>query len=199
MQHVVKADKKELIRQAALSAFAKYGFHNTTANQIAVEAEVAVGTIYNHFADKEDILIHIFETEMAERQAAIQVIVVKALPMRNRIREILDFHLDRARKNKTIMRLFLGEELHLGGKLESATHKLFKEVPEQIAKMLQAAMDCDQLRQMDPLVLAHAVMGACRTVMARACLYKDEEALRLQENAVEELTDFIWNGIRPNP
>jgi len=192
----IKADKKELIRQAALSVFAQHGFYSTTAHQIAEEAGVAVGTLYNHFEDKEDILMHILDTEMNERQTAVLEIVSKNLPMKEQIKQIIAFHMERAVGNKFMMRLFLGEELHLNGKLEKFTYKLFKEIPDRMAIMLQAAMDRGELRQADPMVLAHAIMGANRSVMVRASLYDDAAAKRIRDHAAEELTEFIWQGIK---
>ena len=39
------------------------GFHTATTDKIAAAAGVAVGTIYNYFKNKEDILNHIFQVE----------------------------------------------------------------------------------------------------------------------------------------
>jgi len=51
----VEAIKKHIIT-SALNAFLKYGFHKTTMNQIAQEANIAKGTLYLYFKSK-DILI----------------------------------------------------------------------------------------------------------------------------------------------
>ena len=40
-------NKKEIIREAAIKVMAKKGFYNTKTSEIANEADVAVGTIYN--------------------------------------------------------------------------------------------------------------------------------------------------------
>jgi TetR/AcrR family fatty acid metabolism transcriptional regulator len=59
----VKEQKKEIIRRAAIEVISKLGFHGATTDRIAQEAKVAVGTIYNYFKNKEDILDYIFEVE----------------------------------------------------------------------------------------------------------------------------------------
>ena len=56
-------EKQDLIRQAAIRAFSHKGFYNTRAEEIAREAGIAVGTIYNYFASKEEILLSIFKEE----------------------------------------------------------------------------------------------------------------------------------------
>ena len=44
------------IAVAALSVFSKQGFHKTTVREIAREAGASVGTLYEYFRSKEDIL-----------------------------------------------------------------------------------------------------------------------------------------------
>jgi len=61
---VKSEDKRQRIIKAALKVFAKKGFYNSRVSEIAKEAEVADGTIYLYFKNKDDILISVFETEM---------------------------------------------------------------------------------------------------------------------------------------
>lgn len=192
-----KEDKRELIRQAAVRVFARHGFHDATALQIAQEAGVAVGTLYNYFKCKDDILIHIFQVEVQERWTLMQEIFSSGKPIRQQLRQAMSMHVDRALGNKEIMRLFLCEELHLGGAIEEKVHQLFKEIPRRIAVLLEAAMARGELRQTDPLLAAHAAFGANRAVVALLCLYDDKDAKRLQRSAASELADFIWRALKP--
>lgn len=56
----VKADKRELILKAALELFAEQGFRGTSTAQIAKHAGVATGTLFHHFATKEDLINHLY-------------------------------------------------------------------------------------------------------------------------------------------
>ena len=56
--------KYHRIIQAATKIFAKKGFHQTKVSDIAREAEVADGTIYLYFKNKDHILISLFEEQM---------------------------------------------------------------------------------------------------------------------------------------
>lgn len=53
-------NSRELIIQAAHELFISHGFHGTSMRQIAAQAGLAVGGIYNHFASKEDIFLAVF-------------------------------------------------------------------------------------------------------------------------------------------
>lgn len=57
----IAAIRRAQILDAATSVFAARGFHRTTIRDIAREAGVADGTIYNYFANKPALLLGILE------------------------------------------------------------------------------------------------------------------------------------------
>jgi len=52
--------KRQQIVQAAHTLFVQQGFHATSMRQIASEAEIALGGLYNHFASKEAVFEAVF-------------------------------------------------------------------------------------------------------------------------------------------
>ncbi|MBK5261125.1 MAG: helix-turn-helix transcriptional regulator, partial [Peptostreptococcaceae bacterium] len=64
--------KKELIRVAAVKIIADEGFFSATTDKIAKESGMAVGTIYNYFSNKEDILRYILDVEFQKRYELYQ-------------------------------------------------------------------------------------------------------------------------------
>lgn len=60
-QDITKGEfTRESILQAAHTLFVRQGYHGTSMRQIAEEAGIAVGGIYNHFPGKEDIFKAVF-------------------------------------------------------------------------------------------------------------------------------------------
>ena len=53
------------IKQAALELFAHQGYHSTSISNIAQEAGISKGLMYNYFASKEALLIEIIEDAVA--------------------------------------------------------------------------------------------------------------------------------------
>lgn len=68
-QQLVAARRKQIL-QAAIEVISETGFQRTTIKQIAQRAEVADGTIYNYFKNKDAILMGIIAliTEAEERE-----------------------------------------------------------------------------------------------------------------------------------
>jgi len=54
-------DKKQRILFTMLDLVVKQGVHATPMSQVARESNVAIGTIYHYFKDKEDVLCQIYK------------------------------------------------------------------------------------------------------------------------------------------
>ncbi|MFS2050031.1 helix-turn-helix domain-containing protein, partial [Variovorax sp. CT11-76] len=53
------------VATTAMQLFEAQGYDATTMEQIALRADVAKGTLYNHFATKEAVLAHWIHLELA--------------------------------------------------------------------------------------------------------------------------------------
>lgn len=67
-----RGQKYEQIIDAAVKVIAENGYHHSQVSKIAKEADVADGTIYLYFKNKEDILISLFEEKMGNFVDKIQ-------------------------------------------------------------------------------------------------------------------------------
>ena len=69
-------EARALFRNAVLDAaeivFAERGFHGARIQDIAERARIAVGTVYNHFADKDDVLSALLDERTEGLLACIQ-------------------------------------------------------------------------------------------------------------------------------
>lgn len=55
-------EKRQHIIETAMSLFDEYGFHNTPTSKIAKRAGISVGTLFNYFPTKEDLIESIYQS-----------------------------------------------------------------------------------------------------------------------------------------
>lgn len=60
------AEKKQIIREAAIREFARVPFEKASINQIIQHADISRGSFYTYFADKQDVVSFIFEDSQKE-------------------------------------------------------------------------------------------------------------------------------------
>ncbi|MCU0378182.1 MAG: TetR/AcrR family transcriptional regulator [Bacteroidales bacterium] len=62
----IREERKNLIMNAALDQFANVGFHAATISQIAKQAGISKGLMYNYFRSKEELLAGIINRSLTE-------------------------------------------------------------------------------------------------------------------------------------
>ncbi len=86
-----KEETRKKIISAAIDLFNRQGFDKTTVEQIAWEADVAKGTVFNHFSAKEAIVLEYVQTALRDAGPEIIKKIGKLADTRSRITEM--FHL----------------------------------------------------------------------------------------------------------
>ncbi|HEY5600376.1 MAG TPA: TetR/AcrR family transcriptional regulator [Candidatus Manganitrophaceae bacterium] len=109
------ANKKTLILKAAVKVFARRGFSRARTADIAREAGVAEGTIYNYFKGKDDLIITIFEETWRELTRALRKALIPVRGAPDKMAVVLVTVLDLFRNDPKLAEVFL-VELRQSGK-----------------------------------------------------------------------------------
>lgn len=96
------SNKHARILKAALKIFAEKGFYNTRISDIAKEANVADGTIYLYFKNKDDLLISLFEEEMGKISESMKEEMSKTPDLIEKLRIFASSHLNLVLKNREL-------------------------------------------------------------------------------------------------
>ena len=190
------SDTKKRIREAAVHIFSREGFDRASVKSIAEEASVAVGSIYNHFRDKDDLLISVFEEELAQRLGFLAELQDAQLPVRDQVQRLLEDHFARVREHKELAELLLYERFHRGGRLREKIVPLQRGIVERIAEILCAGIDEGWVRPCHSKVVAQALFDLVQTMTACWVLSDPGEADEIFASAPKELADLMWKGLR---
>jgi AcrR family transcriptional regulator len=83
------ARKRRQIADAAVQLFIKHGFHKTTTRQIAQTAGASIGSLYEYFTCKEDILYLVCETIHAEVERGVTEAMSRAAGGRDTLAKVV--------------------------------------------------------------------------------------------------------------
>ena len=68
----IQREKRRLILRAAITVFARSGYHTSRVSDVAKEAGVAYGLVYHYFGSKEDLLETIFRRTWSRMLEAVE-------------------------------------------------------------------------------------------------------------------------------
>ena len=71
----MKDDTKNKILEVAEKLFSRFGFHKTSMDEIAKIARKAKGSLYYHFASKEDLFREVVAKEMYNLENTLSIII----------------------------------------------------------------------------------------------------------------------------
>jgi TetR/AcrR family fatty acid metabolism transcriptional regulator len=105
-----KRAKYMAIVEAALAAFSEYGYHDCPVSKIARKANVADGTIYLYFANKEEVLISVFQEKVNRLITDIEVMTRDCTNAWEKIEVLVRYHMT-ALGNDRVLANFLQIQL----------------------------------------------------------------------------------------
>lgn len=97
-----KREKYMSIIDAALEAFAEYGYHNCQVAKIARQAGIADGTIYLYFANKEDVLVSVYREKMNEFITQLKALLKDYTTAIDKLTCLVKFHFKHLENNPSL-------------------------------------------------------------------------------------------------
>ena len=96
----IGSEKYQKIILAATKVFAQKGFYNSKVADVAKEANVADGTIYLYFKNKDDLLISIFEESIDTFTLEVQKQIAGVTDPIEKLKRFITLHLELVRSNQ---------------------------------------------------------------------------------------------------
>ena len=186
-------NKKELIREAAIEVMSKKGFYNTKTAEIAEEANVAVGTIYNYFKNKKDILDYIFRYELEKRMKNLKKVKEQDLNFWEKLKSFLDFHFKEIRENMAVGEILVREKDFPKKEGSDYISEYLTMIPKILEKEIKAAIKRGEINDdYDPEIAANIIFGSIQGIVEKAIKKEDQSMLT---KAPEELVNLLKNGL----
>lgn len=194
----IAADKYQRILDAAVKVFSQKGFYNAKVSDVAKVADVADGTIYLYFKNKDDLLVSLFEHSM-ERffQQASQHLSHITGP-EDKLRQFIHLHLTTVQKNQELAQV-MQIELRSSTKFmtEYRAEKFF-EYLKLIEDIIIAGQNQGLFKKsLNPAIVRRAFFGAVDELALEWVLMK-KKRYTVQE-AADNLSQMILDGIKEIP
>jgi len=188
-------DRKEDIRKAAVDLISKIGFHDCTTDKIAEKAGISVGTIYNYFSNKQDILSYIFKVEKDKTADFFEKLLEKDLRADQKIKIFLENHFNKISTNQKKAKL-----------LHDESNRPAKGVPQEIYEYVQLIRKYLKLllkegqnegiinKNINTEMTSAIIMGAVNSIVLMGHL-EHEKANLIFDNAPDEILAILSEGI----
>jgi AcrR family transcriptional regulator len=139
-------DKRRVILDAAITVFAREGFHRCRVSDIAREANVAYGLVYHYFRSKDEILNTIFSERWSLLVETIDEVDRQEMPVRDKLYAIASFIIESYQHNPDLMKVIIVEVTRAANTFGSHHLDEITRAYEGIASIVAAGQEEGTLR-----------------------------------------------------
>lgn len=186
------AARQAQILNAAAEVFSRQGYERATTREIAEQANLSEGTLYNYFKNKRDLLIGVAKAYADE--IAAEIARVDAEEFGDMLAQLLANRF-RAGRERRLFMLFLYEARHNEDVhqyyVQEAMHRIIEETEQRIQSLISAG----RMRPVDPQVAARTLSA---TIMGYAALFELGAAMghASPEQLGAQVTDIFLKGLK---
>ena len=186
-----KKQKKERIFKAALLQFSIDGYENTSMDQIAIKSDVAKGTLYYYFKNKEELFKYILEEGINILYKEVHKSVENITDPLEKIVSICEHQIKTALANKAIFKMLISE---LWGK--QISHQYLKEQIKkyiiEMSKIIEEGQKQKHIKPGNPLLMSYNIFGAFISTGIYEII---NTSIISEDEIIKNSIDFMLNGI----
>ena len=156
--------KRRQILRAAITVFARSGYHGSRVADVAKEAGVAYGLVYHYYGSKEDLLEAVFRRTWSNMLEAVEEIERSDAPAREQLAEVARIVLGAWETDPDLVRVLVKEVTRspqLGREVQEIEHAF-----TALERIVRAGQESGDLRaDVEPRVAASILYGALEDVL----------------------------------
>jgi AcrR family transcriptional regulator len=180
---------RDRLVRAALELFTTRGYHETTTPLIAARAGVAEGTIYRHFASKDELLNEIYRAGVRLFASAVREADPRG-PCRERLSLIARRWRDAGAREPAVVRLVFSDAF--AALVDEKTKTAARELRAELEKVIAAGKAAGEIRTGSAELWAEVWLRLVLLALDRIA----RGTWKADEPAVQQVFDAAWDAIR---
>jgi AcrR family transcriptional regulator len=196
--------KLDEIIAAAAKVFRTKGYHAASVQDIADEVGMLKGSLYHHFASKEDLLYLVVKEPIAGLYARLGEIVAEELPAAEKLRRAILAHLEAFGAHHPHLFVYLRETEDLKRRFRAKTRLSPKQYERFWQQIVREGMKSGEFRpDLDVPVISYGLLGMLNWLYKwydpRGRLSVPEVAAQFSALALSGLSSAAPSGRRRSP
>jgi AcrR family transcriptional regulator len=181
------------IIQAAHRLFVEHGYHGTSMRQVAAQAGIALGGIYNHFASKEDIFLAVLVEWHPFHDVMPVLVAAQGETVEAFVRDAANQMVAKTQERLDFLNLMFIELVEFKGQhLPQLVNTYFPNVLIFAQRFLEGKAE---LRPIPPAMLVRAFIGLFFSYIMTEIMIANQLPPEMQDDALDYFVEIYLYGI----
>ena len=200
MSQAPAPDKRRAILEAAITVFARQGFHSARVSDVAAEAGVAYGLVYHYFDSKEQMLNELFSERWRLLLEASQEMQRSDASPRDKLRGVASFIIESYRHEPELMKVIIVEVTRAANSFGRTHLPEIRAAYDVVAGIVSNAQETGEFREdVDPDFAAMLFYGAIEQLLSGWIFDLVPATDESYEEAKQLVVKTICGGLEPRP
>jgi len=187
-------EKRRRILRAAITVFARNGYHASKVSDVAAEAGVAYGLVYHYFGSKEQLLDTIFRRTWTNMLEAVEEVERSDASAREQIRAIAHIVLGGWQLDPDLIRVLV-REVARGPQLEQEIDEIGRAF-DALERLVARGQEKGELRaDVEPRLAAWILYGALEEILTGWVFGKRTATAEDVAHAEESVAAVLCEGL----
>ena len=187
-------EKRRLILRAAITVFARSGYHTSRVSDVAKEAGVAYGLVYHYFGSKEDLLETVFRRTWSRMLEAVEELEKSDTTAREQIAGVARIVLGAWQVDPDLVRVLVREVARspqLGREVDEIAHAF-----QALERIVVRGQERGELRtDVEPRLAAWILYGALEEILTGWVFERLPDDEGDVEKAEETVVSLLNDGL----
>ena len=189
---MIKIATRERILHAALTVFARKGYHRALVDDIVRASRTSKGAVYHHFPNKEALFLALVDDFAARLAQAVADAIARSHGALAKVEAALRAGLETFAGNRELARILLLEAVSVGPAYETKRAEIHERFAALIRGYLDEAAAEGSIPPLDTRVATLAWLGAVNEVVIQWLSRGEPDLL---DEAVPALTPMLLRSI----
>jgi TetR/AcrR family transcriptional regulator, fatty acid metabolism regulator protein len=200
MSQAPAPDKRRAILDAAITVFARQGFHSARVSDVAAEAGVAYGLVYHYFDSKDQMLNELFTERWALLLEASKEMRASGAPPRDKLAGVASFIVESYKHEPELMKVIIVEVTRAANSFGRTHLPEIRQAYDLIAEIVSDAQESGEFRDdVDPAFAAMVFYGAIEQLLSGWIFDLVPGTDDDYERAKSLVIETICGGLEPRP
>ena len=187
-------EKRRLILRAAITVFARSGYHTSRVSDVAKEAGVAYGLVYHYFGSKEDLLETVFRRTWSRMLEAVEEVERTETTARMQIAGVARIVLGAWEADPDLVRVLVREVARspqLGREVDEIAHAF-----QALERIVAGGQSRGELRtDVEPRLAAWILYGALEEILTGWVFERLPASAEDVEQAEQAVVALLTDGM----
>jgi AcrR family transcriptional regulator len=183
---------KRSIYEATMTVLNENGFDGLRMDLVAKAAEVATGTLYNYFRDKDELLLHVIDTRFEPIRQAFSEIRDSHRSPPEKFEDFVRAHLNFVAEYRSLVIIITTAE-GLSRAVKKGANAKREKVRRILAEIIDQGINQGLFRPFDSMLAARLILGAINGLV-EAIINNSVETMDFEKN-ISECMKLFFSGL----